>query len=384
MALNNGMRRFPRRTALLAVAALGIGGFFLFMHLFGETSSEQLGRDIIMLASESAPPAAIDELREAGPYATFEALTALMVAMVDKPSREWSFSPQHALKTLIKFHGAESAEAAEAFLSPLKHERPEIRAWALYAISRCCRKRTGAGPATSEILSAIVKTMGDEDARVRDEACDCFVDVHPDWQRGIISCLNHREPLVRCTAIEALGGRGGAEDRVGRFPDAVLPMLDDPDARVCAHAAMSLARLGRGNDRVLSLLRNAITGNDPELRTSACSALGEMGEAATAVIPDLVTCLADENEVTRRCAASSLADIDPATAASSEAACAILIKAVEEGGMPAVFAAQSLGKLGPAAPDSAVSVLECATRSDHAFVKDEAKSALMKIRGMKR
>jgi len=381
MARSNVLRR---RAALLAVTAVGIGSVFFLIQHFSKRSSEQLTRDIVLLASGSAPPVTIEKLRAAGPYATFEALTALMDTIVDKPSREWPFSPQDALKALIKLHGAKSAEAAEVFLSPLKHKNPKIRAWALYAISRCCRKRTGAGPVSSEVLSAIVTAMGDEDARVRDEACDCFVDVHPDWQRGLISCLQHPMPLVRCTAIEALGGRGSAEDRVGRFPDALLPMLDDPDERVRTRAAISLARLGRPSDRVLGLLRNAIKGAAPDLRTSACSAVGEMGKAAAAAIPDLVACLTDENVATRRCAASSLADIDPATAASSEAACAILIKAVEEGGMPAVFAAQSLGKLGPAAPDSVVSVLERATTSNHVFVRSEAKSALEKIRGKKR
>jgi HEAT repeat protein len=232
-------------------------------------------------------------------------------------------------------------------------------------------------------LPAIIEALGDIEPQVRNEACDCFVAVHPNWQVGIISCLEHANPRVRCNALEALGERGGSDDRVGRFPDAVVSMLDDSDERVRVQAAISLTRLGRGSDRVLELLRYAIEGSDSELRTSACSAVGKMGAAAAAAVPDLLRCLGDSNEVVRRCAASSLASIDPIAASKSKEACAIFVDAVERGGMPAVFAAQALGKLGPAAPDTAITVLERATTSDHAFVRDEAKGALKRIRAPK-
>ena len=376
-------KRWPRRWVLLVLAAVGVGGIWLVMHSVRAARLERLGEDIVVLASGSPPPATIEKLRAAGPHASFEALTAVMDDMVDKPPREWAFSPQDALKALIRLHGAESVKAATAFLPALKDGRPKMRTWALYAISRCCRKRSGAGPAPSDVLPAIVEALGDEDARVRDEACDCFVAVHSDWQRGLISCLQHSEPLVRCAAIKALGRRGGSRDRVGRFPEAVLPMLDDSDSRVRAQAAVSLAKLGRGSDRVLELLRGAIRGDDQDLRAPACSAVGDMGAAASAAVPDLLACLDDDDAVIRRCAASSLADIAPTTVTASEKACAILIHAVEEGGMPAVFAARSLGELGPAAPASAISVLERAATSNHAFVKSEAKRALVKIRRKK-
>jgi len=376
-------RRF-RRVLILGLAAIVAGGVWLVMHYVGETRNQRLRQHIVMLTNDEPPRASINALRAAGPDASFRALMTLVRDMLDKPPREWTVSPNDALRALVKIHGERSGEGAEVFLSALGDDRPEIRSWALHAISRSCSNRRMAGSVPNAILPAVVEALGDTHPWVREEACDCFVDVHPDWQVGLINCLQHSNPLVRCTAIDALGGRGGQDDRVGRFPDAVLPMLDDPDSRVRATAAMSLARLGRGNDRVLALLRDAIQGDDPELRTSACAAVGDIGSAAAAAVPDLMACLTDEDKVTRRCAAASLADIAPAKAAESEAACAILLEALEDGGMPAVFAAQSLGKLGVDAPSSAISALQRATTSDHAFVRNEAKNALEKIRGMKR
>ncbi|MBN1421208.1 MAG: HEAT repeat domain-containing protein [Planctomycetes bacterium] len=372
-------RRWLIAAAILAVAAVS-AGIWMVLQGGGEAREKALRKHIARVTGEDPPFDSVVALREAGPSASFRAWMALVRDTVDKPPREWTVHPMDALRALVRIHGDRSGEGGEVLLAGLSDGRREIRLWTLAAISRVCSKRDAPGSLSPRILPSVIEALGDPDAEVRDEACDCFVDIHPAWQVGLTDCLRHPNPLVRCTAIDSLGLRGGDEDRAGRFPDAVLPMLDDPDAKVRATAAVSLARLKRGGPRVVELLRETIRGDDPDLRSAACSAIGELGAAAAAAVPDLLARLSCEDDVTRRCAASSLADIAPATAATSEAACAILVKAVEGGDMPAVFAARSLGNLGRAAPPAVISALEQASTSNHAFVREEAKRALERIR----
>ena len=56
------MRHWPRRVVLLVVAAVGAGGIWLIMHYVGKARTERLGEDIVLLATESAPPATIEKL----------------------------------------------------------------------------------------------------------------------------------------------------------------------------------------------------------------------------------------------------------------------------------------------------------------------------------
>lgn len=383
------MENIPsKRLILIAITAaclLAGGAAWWLLALRAERQERQaLCRHLIQAAAEEPGPASLAALGEAGPLPSFRAWLDLVRENSARPPREWTLDPRRALRALVKIHRQRSVEAVELFLPVLLDPGREMRLAALWAMERIFRDSPGAGLVSGRILPALVEAFGDADEEVREEACDCFVAVHPEWQRGLIDCLGHSRPMVRRTAIDALGGRGGEEDRRGRFPAAVLPLLEDPDHGVRTEAAVALARLERAEPRVLELLSAAIRGADPQFLASACAAVGDLGPAGAPAAPELLERLTHADPTVRRCAAGSLADVAPDLAAGSEPACAILIEALGTEDMPAVFAAQSLGKLGAAAPAAVVEALERAEGSTHAFVKDAAKNALKQIREARR
>ena len=89
--------------------------------------------------------------------------------------------------------------------------------------------------------------------------------------------------------------------------------------------------------------------NDAEVRISAAAALGEIGPAAKAAVPNLIETLKDQNGRVRGSAARALGEIGP----DAKAAVSSLIEALndENSGVRA-DAAHALGRIGPDAKDA--------------------------------
>lgn len=85
----------------------------------------------------------------------------------------------------------------------------------------------------------------------------------------LIKYTSDKDDRVRANAIESIGKIGIKDGR-----DALLGKLDDPVTRVKINACIALHKLG--DDRGLESLQNMLKSQNPELRSSAAYAAGQM------------------------------------------------------------------------------------------------------------
>jgi HEAT repeat protein len=166
--------------------------------------------------------------------------------------------------------------------------------------------------------------------------------------RPLAHGLRSRDPKLRRTAAESLGGKG----RAG-LP-ALSRALRDEDAGVRRAAAWGLLRIGVEAGLAVPALINALADGDREVREHAATALGAVGTAACAAVPRLIKLLqTDSWPGPRQRAASALGRI-------GEAGSVVLALTGALGDPDTnvrVAAAEALGLLGPAAAEAAPELL---------------------------
>lgn len=240
---------------------------------------------------------------------------------------------------------------ATAYSAALEHEMPQLRMAAANAVGRS---------GVEEVLPDLFECLGDGDQRVRRRAVRAAGRVGDDRAvEPLASTARDAAPPVRQEIALALGDIGSPPAL-----DALVPLVRDDDARVRLAAVKSLGNFGctsaiqplleafgDGVEEIrraaayaaVDLLSNAPQGQSHELRTAIVDALSEpQGGAVTdalvelfedstvshqrrnaawllgrvsadesTTIATLVSALDDDDELVRRFAATSLAELDP-------------------------------------------------------------------------
>ncbi|MCZ6816176.1 MAG: HEAT repeat domain-containing protein, partial [Planctomycetota bacterium] len=122
---------------------------------------------------------------------------------------------------------------------------------------------------------------------------------------ALVGALNHRDEAIRDGAADALAGLGAdAKEAIPRLESA----LQD-EVRLTRHrAARVLERIGPG--AVPALIRT-MRNDDPFIRWDAVEALANMGAGASEAVGALIEALDDEHWFIRRHAAKALGKIGP-------------------------------------------------------------------------
>ncbi len=192
---------------------------------------------------------------------------------------------------------------------------------------------------------------------------------------ALIEALGDEKMLVRNSAVTALGTIGDAH-----AVPALIEALGDEEASVRSGAAWALGRIGAARvvPDLIQILKNKEEDNN--VRDSAASALGKIGEPVEDIVLTFQQVLDDGGEHIRirRSVIYGLANLSESTEAVS-----MLIKALnnDEEVLVRSNAATALGKIGDA---HAVPALIEALGDEEASVRVNAAAALVKIDNSKK
>ena len=223
-----------------------------------------------------------------------------------------------AAATSIGMLGSRASKSAALLGAQLHDENPEVRASSAQSLGQM-------GARASDQSSQLVQTLNDVDARVRDAASDALVNIGKDAVAPLISSLTKGEPIFLQAVVDTLGKLGtvAVPQLIERLHKSNVPIL------VRRYSALALARIGTTDKRVIPALIESLDDVEPDVRISAIDALGQIGPAAGAAIPKIISLSSDQREplVVRESAISGLARIAPQSKAVNEA----LVAAVTDG-----------------------------------------------------
>lgn len=254
-----------------------------------------------------------------------------------------------------------------------------------------------------DAMPALVNALNDAEANVREAAAHSIGQMGPDALTALAGMLQHDDKYVRRHAVWSMG-------RLGPLAKSVLPdlckALKDADPRTASGAAQSLGNLGAEGADAVAALAEAMRGTnivlcrlaakalsqigppslatliahlqhaDPFVRGESALALGWMGPSARSAVPFLAQALRSVRPNSRRMLLPEADDGSsgtatppipppPSDAATAEDNCRI-------------FAAQALGRIGPAAAP-ALSELQIAVRSGPDALRQAALQAIRNI-----
>ena len=186
-------------------------------------------------------------------------------------------------------------------------------------------------------LKQLVEVFRTGDPASQSVAAAFLTDVGAPAANALIALLNEDDPLLSARAAGVL-----IQAREKAAP-SLQNAIGNPDRQVRWWVVTTLGKIGPGDPTWVETL-NAILTNDADVsvRTAAAAALGEMGSAAKAHVPDLVIVLGHE---------------DPGLRAA---------------------AARALGRIGTADPE-ALAHLTVALTDEDPFVRDNAWAAMMTL-----
>ncbi|HEX4608557.1 MAG TPA: HEAT repeat domain-containing protein [Urbifossiella sp.] len=264
-----------------------------------------------------------------------------------------------------------------------------------------------------DAIPALVRAVDDDDAKVREAAAQAIGQMGPDALPPLKHLLQHDDKYVRRQAVWALS-------RLGPLARPALPdlcaALRDADPRAASGAAQGLGNLGADGADAVPALAEAMRGTNIVLCRLAAKALSQIGFPALAT---LISHLQHTDPFVRGESALSLGWMGP-TARSAVPFLAKLVRGADRPGLsdtpppigalsaaafggkspgsetvtptappPAdgtpdetcrVYAAQALGKIGPAAA-AALADLKVAARFGPDTLRDAARQATRLIQG---
>ena len=132
-----------------------------------------------------------------------------------------------------------------------------------------------------EALPALVRALEDEEGKVREAAAHAIGQMGPEALPTLSSMLTHSDKYVRRNAIWALGklgplARASLQD--------VCRSLKDPDPRTASGAAQALGNMGADGDDAIPYLTEAMRGTNIVLCRLAAKALSQIGPSALATL----------------------------------------------------------------------------------------------------
>ena len=132
-----------------------------------------------------------------------------------------------------------------------------------------------------EALPALVRVLEDEDGKVREAAAHAIGQMGPEALPALSGMLTHSDKYVRRNAVWAMGKLGPLA-RVA-LPD-VCQALKDPDPRTASGAAQALGNMGADGDDAIPHLTEAMRGTNIVLCRLAAKALSQIGPSALATL----------------------------------------------------------------------------------------------------
>lgn len=231
-------------------------------------------------------------------------------------------------------------------VAALASDDAELRAAAARALGR-----RGAAAALPALVDAVASAAGSElpdgalsplEEAIVGVARDEAGAPRPDVARRALSlfsdALADAEESFRVVAARTMGELGGPEDA-----DRLGFLLSDPSERVRRAAVESLGRIARGSPP--EPLRLALADESPAVRIGAAAALAAAG--GPLALEDLANLAVDEDERVRAAAVRDLGDcLARLGGAPAPPVVAALERALAEGGVVALCALESLGRLG--------------------------------------
>jgi HEAT repeat protein len=217
---------------------------------------------------------------------------------------------------------------------------------------------------------ALIVHLGDRDATTRLQASEALIKRGSSAVPELTRALTDKQDQVRIGAATALGRIG--PDASGSIP-ALTEALNDKHKYVRAEAAKALSRMGKMAGSAVQPLCQAMVDEDMGVRHNAAEALARIGPVA---FPSLIEGMRHENKHVRIEAAYGLGLTgDDAT----EEICLVLADALKDPDRDVrQFAAQSLGKIGPAAKLLLPALIETLKDEDQ-LVRVHAANALSLI-----
>jgi HEAT repeat protein len=264
-----------------------------------------------------------------------------------------------------------------------------------------------------DAMPALVKTLHDDDGKVREAAAHAIGLMGPEALPTLIEMLRHEDKYVRRHAVWALGKLGPlARPALTNLCQA----LRDVDPRTASGAAQSLGSLGADGADAVNALAEAMRGTnivlcrlaskalsqigapalptlishlqhtDPFVRGESALAIGWIGAPARSAVPFLARVVRGPESALVRTPVAT--EQTPATIPPPHHSDTLTPPQVGESASDAaadvncrVYAAQALGRIGPAAA-SALGDLRDAATAGPELVRTAAQQAIRQVQGL--
>jgi HEAT repeat protein len=156
--------------------------------------------------------------------------------------------------------------------------------------------------------------LADKTPSVRHSAASALAAMGADAKQAVgplVKVLGDMEPTVRQCAIVAIGSIGKA---AVQSTEALRPLLKDTDKLIRVYAAFALWQVSGDAKEPLATLRPMLA-EASTVQSAAIAKIGAMGQAASALLPDLVTMYRGEDSpALRGTLAQAIKGVDPAVA----------------------------------------------------------------------
>jgi HEAT repeat protein len=258
-----------------------------------------------------------------------------------------------------------------------------------------------------DAMPALVAALKDDDAKVREAAAQAVGQMGPDALPALSAMLGHHDKYVRRNAVWAMGKLGPAARTALRD---LCHALKDSDPRTASGAAQALGNMGADAAEAVAPLAEAMRGtnivlcrlaakalsqigppalatliahlqhSDPFVRGESALALGWMGPEAKSAVPFLAQTVRGPRGYDTPSPSSKKASDSVFSGTATPA----VVPAPELAGSAEdncrVYAAQALGRIGPAAA-RAMSDLQTAAHNGSAALRAAAEQAIRMIQG---
>jgi HEAT repeat protein len=175
-----------------------------------------------------------------------------------------------------------TADTVTALTELLSDDSAKVRAHAAHALSVI-------GPAAKPAIEALAKAVKDDDVLVRRQAVKAIIAIHPGPQVGLplfIRLMNDSDQGVQMRILDAITDAGPAA-----LP-GVINALGNKD--VAYWACVVLRGMGPIAKDAVPALAKTVQNKNPQVQLEAILALGAIGEAAAAALPQLTSALDDK------------------------------------------------------------------------------------------
>jgi HEAT repeat protein len=268
---------------------------------------------------------------------------------------------------ILGWIGPDAVEGIPSLLAILRIRSNRFRIAAIRALGHI-------RAADSEVVKAVVTTLGSADEEVRVASATALGQFGSVATPSLVNALGHRQMHVREGAARALGNMGRSASIA---VNALTSLLDDPEPFVQAAAAQALGQIRTHASKFLPKLISFLASENEYVRGSAIIALGRLGGAAAIAVPSLTDALSDDDWTIRGAAAASLSRFG----ASAVGAVGVLLGLLDDPEEKVrAAAAAALGAIGPVTAEVVPALLATFFSSAPGFVRTAAEESLNHIK----